>query len=466
MRGGLLAMAGGPIGAKSSFISQSIMLWYGARWQKQLIHSGAVLALFALLYTIVFFPRICDGSSNISGDVFAYYLPVFLAPRSLWTSLLHSGFPSFADPQFQLWYPLNRLFAMFPHTWEAFTISAYVLASSFTYGYMYCLTKSRLAGVTSGLIYGMSGFMMAYWGYSTILHTAAWIPLLIWALEQLRDRRSGLWWLSGVMALACMLLAGHPQIAVYGLALGVAYALVFGHTAPVGRWRYYRHCSLMLVCALGLTAVQLWPMLEFAQRSVRAQMTFADFTSYSLLLPQLIQLFFPYYSPPKTNWLLGIFDYVGMLVPMLAAFECLALPWRGHTRFWLVVLLISFILALGSETPLAQVMYHVPIYNTRANAPDRESGNGCVGGFCDRTLTEWSNDIATFIARCFGRFGDDCDEFCHGCRFGTAGKYLADAGVTNRAMDDRISVINLAATVTLTIPPTVLAADHRIDYCD
>jgi hypothetical protein len=363
-------MAGAAIGAKSSFIRQSIMLWYGARWQTQLIHSGAVLALFALLYTIVFFPRICDGSSNISGDVFAYYLPVFLAPRSLWTNLLHSGFPSFADPQFQLWYPLNRLFALFPNTWEAFTISAYVLASSFTYGYVYCLTKSRLAAATSGLIYGMSGFMVAYWGYSTILHTAAWIPLLIWALEQLRDRRSGLWWLSGVMALACMLLAGHPQIAVYGLALGVAYALVFGHTAAVGRWRYYRHCALMLVCALGLTAVQLWPMLEFAQRSVRAQMTFADFTSYSLLLPQLIQLFFPYYSPPKTNWLLGIFDYVGMLVPMLAAFECLAWPRRGHTRFWLVVLLISFILALGSETPLAQVMYHVPIYN-KFRAPVR-----------------------------------------------------------------------------------------------
>jgi Bacterial membrane protein YfhO len=346
------------------------MLWYGAQWKKQLIHSGVVLALFALLYTIVFFPRIIDGSSNLSGDVFAYYLPVFLAPRSLWTSLLHSGFPSFADPQFQLWYPLNRLFALFPHGWEAFTLSAYVLASSFTYGYVYSLTKSRLAAVTSGAIYGMSGFMMAYWGYSTILHAVAWIPLLIWALEQLRDRLSGLWWLSGVVAVACMLLAGHPQIAVYGLALAVAYALIFGHTAAVGRWRYYRHCALMLVCAVGLTAVQLWPMLEFAERSVRAQMTFADFTSYSLLLPQLIQLCFPYYSPPKTNWLIGIFDYVGILVPMLAAVECLVVPRRGHTRFWLGVALVSFILALGSETPLSQIMYHVPIYN-KFRAPVR-----------------------------------------------------------------------------------------------
>ncbi len=343
---------------------------YGAHWKKQLMHSSVVLALFTLLYTIVFFPRIWAGSSNISGDVFAYYLPVFYAPRSLWTSLLHGGFPSFADPQFQLWYPLNRLFALFPHTWEAFTISAYVLASSFTYGYVYCLTRSRLAAVTSGAIYGMSGFMMAYWGYSTILHAVALIPLLIWALEKLRDRLSGLWWLSGVVAVACMLLAGHPQIAVYGLALAVAYVLIFGHTASVGRWCYYRHCALMLVCALGLTAAQLWPTLEFAERSVRAQMTFADFTSYSLLLPQLIQLFFPYYSPPKTNWLIGIFDYVGVFVPMLAAVESLAVPRRGHTRFWLIVLLISFILALGSETPLSQIMYHVPIYN-KFRAPVR-----------------------------------------------------------------------------------------------
>jgi Bacterial membrane protein YfhO len=346
------------------------MLRYGAHWKKQLIHSGAVLTLFALLYTIVFFPRICDGSSNISGDVFAYYLPVFLAPRSLWTNLLHSGFPSFADPQFQLWYPLNRLFSLFPHTWEAFTISAYVLASSFTYGYVYCLTRSRLAAVTSGLIYGMSGFMMAYWGYSTILHAAAWIPLLIWALDELRDGLSRRWLIAGIMAVACILLAGHPQVAVYGLALATAYAIVCGYTATISRWLYYRTCGLITLLAFGFAAIQLLPTLEFAQLSVRAHMTFGEFVSNPLPLQQITQIVFPYYVPSKANWLMGIFNYVGLLAPFLAIIGVLTSLHRRQRCFWLVVALLGFVFALGDQTSIAQIMYHLPIYN-KFRAPIR-----------------------------------------------------------------------------------------------
>jgi uncharacterized membrane protein YfhO len=345
------------------------MSCYGAYWKKQLIHSSAVLALFALLYTIVFLPRIWAGSSNISGDVFAYYLPVFHAPRSLWTPLLHSGFPSFADPQFQLWYPLNRLFALFPNTWEAFTISAYVLASSFTYGYVYCLTKSRLAAATSGAIYGMSGFMMAYWGYSTILHAAAWIPLLIWALEKLRDRLTRVWLLAGTMAFTCILLAGHPQIAVYGLALSTVYALVAGYTAPIGRWRYYRAYGLMACLALGLAAIQLLPTLEFVGLSMRSQMSFADFTGQALSIAQLIQLVFPRHLPPESN-ILGMLGYVGLLTPVLAMLGYATVQPRRIAYFWLIVAFLGVLLALGNETPLAQLTYYLPIYN-KFRAPVR-----------------------------------------------------------------------------------------------
>ncbi len=365
----MLAITDEALTGKFSFIRQLIILYYSASLKKQLIHTGFVLVCFSAIYAIVFLPRIWADSSNISGDVFSYYLPLFHAPRSLWTSLLHSGFPSFADPQFQLWYPLNRLFALFPNTWEAFTISAYVLASSFTYGYVYCFTKSRLAAATSGAIYGMSGFMMAYWGYSTILHAAAWIPLLIWALEKLRDRLTSIWLLAGTMAFTCILLAGHPQIAVYGLALGVVYALVAGYAAPVGRWRYYRVYALMALLALGLASIQLLPTWEFIGLSVRAQMSFADFTGQGLSTSQLIQLIFPRYLSLGSN-LLGMLGYVGVLTPVLSMFGYAMAQPRRIAYFWLVVAVLGVLLALGGEIPLAQLTYHLPIYN-KFRAPVR-----------------------------------------------------------------------------------------------
>jgi hypothetical protein len=369
-------------------------------WKKPLMHGSAVFLLFCTAYTVLFFPRIFEGSVNISGDVFAYYLPVFLSPRSLWTNLLYGGFPSLADPQFQLWYPINRWFALFPHTWECFTISAYVLASSFTYGYVYCLTQSRLAAVISGLVYGMGGFTMAHWGYSSILHATAWIPLLIWALEQLRAKLSGFWLMVGSAAVACILLAGHPQIAFYGLGLGAVYALVFGYTAPIGRWRCYRAACLMVVFAVGLTAIQLLPTLEFAQLSVRAQMTFAEFANPAFSLPQLVQLVFPHYNPPQANGL-GMMSYVGLLTPLFAIFGGVTAKHQGHARFWLCVALIGLCLALGNAIPLAQLTYHLPIYN-KFRAPVR---NLLVVGFAMSVLAGFGvarlqrNDISSRLFR-------------------------------------------------------------------
>jgi hypothetical protein len=326
-------------------------------------HCILVFLGFCFIYIGLFLPRILDGSANIAGDVFAYYLPIFLTPRSLWTNLLYSGSPTFADPQFQLWYPLNRLCSLFPHTWEVFIISAYILASSFTYGYVYRLTRSRLASFASGLMYGMSGFMVGYWGYSSILHVAAWLPLLLWALDELRDRLSKVWLILGSLALACMVLAGHPQITLYGLMLSLAYALVFGSNTTVGRWPYYRNVCLMMIVGFGLASIQLIPTLEFAQLSVRSQMTFADFVSNSLLWPHLLQLTFP------VPWL-GLLCYVGILMPILVFLGISTTSAPSQTRFWSGVVIISFLLALGSETWLAHVMYQVPIYN-KFRAPVR-----------------------------------------------------------------------------------------------
>jgi len=158
-------------------------------------------------------------------DGFVYYIPGFYAPLTLWTNFLHAGFPTAADPQIQSWYPLKLLYSQFG-AWNSFVISAYVLASCFAYGYVYTFTASPLAGLVGGLIYGMSGFMMAHLGHTTMVHSATWFPLLIWALERLRHRVTSYWFVVASVALVFSALAGHTQLFVYSLGISAAYVAV------------------------------------------------------------------------------------------------------------------------------------------------------------------------------------------------------------------------------------------------
>src|SRR5260370_4321447 len=153
------------------------------------------------------------------------------------------------------WYAAAFLFSLLPGSWNVFMILAYVAGSSFMYGYLYTLTRSRFAALTSGLMFGLSGFMLAHLGHAVIVHAACWIPLIIWALEELRQQLAARWLLIGVAAVTLCFLGGHSQIFFYGLMLGGAYAVVVGWSAPAGRWRYYLAALVMGLLGMGVAAI-------------------------------------------------------------------------------------------------------------------------------------------------------------------------------------------------------------------
>ncbi len=351
--------------------------------KERIPHTLLVALVFSLFYTFFFSPVIFSGGVLAPGDGVVFYLPGFYGVRTLWTDLIWSGFPVAADPQIQTWYPPSLLFSLIPNSWNAFVISAYVLASCFTYGYVYSLTHSRLAALVSGIVYGMTGFMMAHLGHTAIIHAAAWMPLLIWATARLCAHLSPLWLVTGTFALACSILAGHPQISFYGLGLSTVYALVLGGTASVGRWKYYRTYLAVIVLGVSLTAIQIVPTAELSGLGLRSRMTFDQFVSYSLPLEQITQLLFPYlfggggpfkpyFDPPYFgDWnLTEISGYMGLLPLLLAGVGFIVNRDRPIARFWLSAGLIALLLALGNGTPLARLMYNMPVYN-KFRAPVR-----------------------------------------------------------------------------------------------
>ncbi len=361
-----------------------------ARTRATRAHAACVLLSYALLYLLFFAPVLLSDRLLAPGDGIIYFLPNFAAPHVFWDTTIWGGFPAVGDAQLMMWYPPALLFSLFGAAgYQPFLLTAYVLASSFTYGYVFTLTRSHFAATISGCIYGLCAFMIAHVGHAAVVHTAAWLPLVIWALTELQSREiKRHWFVIAALAVACAALAGHPQIFAYTLCLSGAFAFVTGWHAPVGRWRYYGLCALVVALGVGLAALQLWPTAELARLSWRASLSFAEFNAYALPLRQAPVLLFPFlyggapdafYGVPyfgawpssADGWGAGeLSGYAGLLPLMLAALGCIMHRQNVAARFWLGVCAVALLLTFGEATPLARLVYHLPVVN-KFRAPAR-----------------------------------------------------------------------------------------------
>lgn len=346
----------------------------------QVGHALAVVLGFVVIYVCFFSPVIFGSRLLAPGDALAYYLPAYIE-HNLWEPLLWGGYPAAADPQTMTWYPLALVLSRIPGSWNVFVIAAYVLASSFMYGYAYSLTSSRLAATIAGITYGMSGFLVAHLGHTSIVHAAAWAPLFIWSLEMLRRAIQPRWVLFGTFSVAASALAGHPQVYVYMLGLGVFYVFATCWRSDFEKWKYVAICVAVTLLGSVVAAVQFLPAEELVRFGPRAEMSFKEFVSFRIPLRQTVQFFFPfafggvgespYAVPYFGKWnLTELAGYSGILPVLLAI---VAIRDDVRTRmvlFWFVAGLVAFLLALGDATPLGRILYHVPLVN-KFRAPAR-----------------------------------------------------------------------------------------------
>ncbi|MCA1815110.1 MAG: YfhO family protein [Acidobacteria bacterium] len=357
-------------------------------------HTLAVVGAFALLFTAFFSPALFTHRLLAPGDGALYFLPAFLTPRAAWDASIWLGTPALADPQALAWYPPALLCRLLPPAlgWNLFMLAAYVLAASATYGYTFTLTRSRAAAAFAGTTFALSGALVSHAVHPSLIHVAAWMPLLVWSLEIIARRRRipRAWLVVGAASVALSALAGHPQTFAYTILLGAGLALFRSPRARAGRRRYLAAVSLVFVLGTGLAALQLLPSAELARESVRASLDFEAFTAYQLPLRQLPTLIFPflYGGSPRTFYATPYFGawssesggwnaselcaYVGLLALILAAVALFARRRRDgwQLNFWSGVALVALLLALGSATPLAFVAYRLPFVN-KFRAPAR-----------------------------------------------------------------------------------------------
>jgi len=229
----------------------------------------------------------------------------------LWNPQIFTGIPFLAAGQASTFYPLSILFYLLPlevaYGW--FTAIQVGLAGINLYIFGRTLGLRRLAAFFSGVVLMFSGFLIVSVVFTMFLAAVVWLPLLLAIVEQIirKQEEKGVasfhpipYLAAGIVVLALIILAGHPELIYYTALVTGLYTLVRLVTAwrvlgKTGNTRYatrntrhesdpaaHHHGSrtirivklagwLLVMALLGLAAggVQLLPLIELVPLNFR-----------------------------------------------------------------------------------------------------------------------------------------------------------------------------------------------------
>lgn len=348
-----------------------------ARPRGSRLHTLAAVGLVLAGLLTIYGRLIFEGLVLSGYDVQTYFYPYWAYASAsladgrlpLWNPHVFMGVPFLANPQSAVFYPLNwPLYLLDPARALAAALMLHVALAAIG---MLALARAGLrlgwpAAATGAAAFGFSGFFAGQMEHINQVSVAAWIPLLILAIELgVAGRRR--WWAATPIIVALMILAGHPQTAYVGLTFGLAWALVAGlrrveGASPRRRARgALAGLSLWLIGAVGgagLAAAQILPSLDLSHEGIRAGgLTFQEAVSFSLptgeALPGLLPTFL--HLPSSTEFVASV-GIVGVTLAALGAVH----RWRDPRVVLLVLAaFVAILLALGPATPLFGVAHRV-----------------------------------------------------------------------------------------------------------
>ncbi len=236
----------------------------------------------------------------------------------LWNPYQFCGTPFVANSQSAVFYPLNIIFYILPVA-RAFGVSAVVhltLCGWFLFLFLRGLGCRYLSALLGGVIYAYSAWQINWLQLPTFLATSCWFPLLLRQIYVLGERRKEKGKSDGVLpfsfllssfsllalTIGMMLLAGHLQIAFYGLLAGMlwAVALLSARTRQEGRAFALRRlglCAAGLILGGMLALPQILPAIELSRVSHRVGKPsgtgYALYVEYALPPGGLVMLTLP-----------------------------------------------------------------------------------------------------------------------------------------------------------------------------
>jgi hypothetical protein len=343
-----------------------------------------MLGVIALSFLIFFAWVIFQRRLLLGGDSFFYSYPLrsvaWASIRNgelpLWTPAILSGYPLLSMTQLGLGYPLTWFYLFLPGyiAEQLYIFAPFILAPSFTYAYARSLGLSPVASLLAGLSFGYGGAMTGLLGVIGIVgNSFMWLPLMLIAIDRSRTKDFRACLLGATVAFAMSILNGFAQAYVFAVFITFAYAAWISFFSPVsGTTRLLQRLRplLLVLCSTllsaGIAAFQIFETWQAVQLSIRKSLTFITFAdgsfSPTVALKSLV-------APLYIDRFADVTAFVSPIAVGLAVFAFVR-AWRRprseetvRINFWALVAMGAGLLVLGSHTPLARIVFYVPLLN-------------------------------------------------------------------------------------------------------
>ena len=140
----------------------------------------------------------------------------------LWNPFLFNGYPLFAQPHYQVFYPPNLLItlatAFTPRVVYLQVVLHLLLGGMFTTLLAGFWMRSWPARILAGVVYALNGYTWNHFEHDAIINTAAWLPFVLYALERAWRRWTAGSFALAVASIALLILAGPPSNLLLQLA--------------------------------------------------------------------------------------------------------------------------------------------------------------------------------------------------------------------------------------------------------
>ncbi len=313
----------------------------------------------------------------------------------LWNPYNGMGVPFIANHQSAVFYPLNWLLFIFYLLGriEGLTVGLTLLLPLHLFigglGIMKILEKfeiSKFSQLMGGIVFAFSGYMLTRLSFISMVWTYAWLPWVIFMCLQLKPINH-LGSLNKLIKLSIFLslqlLAGHAQTSYYTIMLG-GFVVLFSHyeslIAQIKRIFVFISATILSIM---ISAVQIFPTVEFLMQSQRSTEVGYDFAvSLSLWPARLLTILFGnFWGNPnygrflsggnfwEENLYAGVFPVVTIIILIWALFwktrkNQIPISRKKVITFLFAILIFSILFSFGKFFPLFPFLYkNIPTFS-------------------------------------------------------------------------------------------------------
>ncbi len=340
------------------------------RWDRRdLCAVLTLVVLWALFFWRYFAPDPADLVALPPGDFSDHFYVLrswaydqFLAGRfPLWGGEgVFSVYPFQADPESALLYPPVAITLLFwlVRGWEWFPMNGFMmeavahilLASMLTYLFLRQLVRHRSAALLGSVAFSYGGYLVSYpLQQISFLEAAVWLPLALLEVRRLSDTGRLRHLVLTAVAFTMAFLPGNPQNLTFLVYTTLAYYAYLCWRTRKPWHLLLRHVLLIGLFTLGLSAVQLFPSVEWWRLSIRASIPF-EMAATGFLPQDIVQLILT----GVVSWWQPL--YVGLLslALVLVAGACSR---QRDVPFWVGLALVALVLSLGKHVFGFEVAY-------------------------------------------------------------------------------------------------------------